>query len=421
MPAKRLGWNLFWGVSNTTITNGLCAPEHSRKKDGGDGTLVADIDVFVPELTPNADGKNMAARNVYDVALLNPLTGQPEKREVTFTSIIRCKYLGRPNEAVPCVYKGEQVWVLQHEGGEFSYYWLPIGRDEGIRNREHLRWFAHDIPKIEVLENGTRFVVSDKNTYFIDICTNRLTTKEVGQDGKVIYRDKKTGEIVPEEGTGKLFQIHTANSDGETFTYDIRIFPEREVIEICDNADVDRNSSNASGGGISGGNRIELDSRNTRITLRNIENSFVRLDKQNITLSCLDTINITAGKKVRIRGGWYDDYKTNRETPLAALSGIVDLITGIHTETQQSMTETTNVERKEMIGKDTLTVKTTRDVGVGSKMSVTTPLIDLKANVNQLGTFNIVGMNGPALNITGGMPSFICTGWAVINGVRVPV
>lgn len=406
MPAKRFGWNLFWGVSNTTITNGLCAPEHTFKEDGGDGTMVADIDVFVPELTPNADGKDMSARMVYDVALMNPLTNQPEKREVTFTNIIRCKYMGGQNEAVPCIHKGEQVWVLQHEGGEFSYYWLPVGRDEGIRNHEHLRWFAHNLPKIKISEDGT-FSIGDGTSYFIDINTNPRSN---------------------EKGSGKLFQIHTSDNDGELFAYDVRIFPERGALEICDNADKDDDRI----AGVSGGNRIEIDSKNTKITLRNIDNSFIRLDKQNITLSCLDTINITAGKKIRVRGGWYDDYKTNAETPLAALSGIVDLITGVHTETQQFMTENTNVARVENIKKDTLVVDTTKEAVIKAMYSVVTPVTNYASVVNQTGAVTITGAvniigttdiksSGVALNVTGGITSFICTGYAIINGVRVPV
>jgi len=298
MADQRLGWKVFCGVSCTTITNGMHSEEFGPTDKGGDGTKVPDIEVFIPELMPMADGDKPEDKIVQDITLWNPFTREDEKIQISATNIIRCKYMGAQNFYVPCIHRGEQVWVLQHEGSEFQYYWLPMGRDEGIRRHEHIRWYAHNLPKAIV--NGEKTVVTDDNTYFICIDTNP------GKDGK----------------PNKLIQIHTSSNDGEEFQYDVRIYPELSKLEICDNAG-ERNG---------GGNRIELDSANTKWTIRNIDDSFIKLDKENIQISCKDTVNITAGKMIRVRAGWRDDYVTGAETSVAGNSGVMDVKHGSHIE-----------------------------------------------------------------------------------------
>jgi len=331
MPAKRIGWEIFLGVSNTTITNGMYADEFAPKNPyGGDGTMVPDIDVYVPELTPNADGKEADAKKVYDIALANPFTDQIEQRQITFTNVIRCKYMGGSNKYIPCIHKGEQVWVLRHEGGEFSYYWLPVGRDEGLRNHEHIRWFAHNIPKC-VSDDGVVSIVNDDNTYFVDINTSKRDTTKAGH-------------------TGKLIQIHTSTNDGEEYGYDIRIYPERSILEICDTADQNE---------VGSGNRIELNSPEKRWTIRNIDDSFIKIDKEDIFISCKGNINITAGKGIRVRGGWYDDYTLGSETVRDGTSGTIDVRTGHHTEAEQTKRETIAVSKTEKIGAKHVTTTTT--------------------------------------------------------------
>ena len=176
MADKRIGWEVFCGVSCTTIQNGMYAKEFAPTSDGGDGTLVADIEVFIPELTPQSDGTEPEKKIIQDIKLWNPFTREDETAQITATHIIRCKYMGTQNFYVPCVHRGEQVWVLRHEGSEFQYYWLPMGRDEGMRNFEHLRWYAHNMPtaiqKVDE-KHGIKTTVTDDNTYFIDIDTQR--------------------------------------------------------------------------------------------------------------------------------------------------------------------------------------------------------------------------------------------------------
>lgn len=300
MADKRLGWSVLLGVSCTTIDNGMFAKEHGPEDLGGDGTLVPDIEVFVPELVPFADGKKPEEKTNYEVELKNPLIDITEKRNISLVSAIKCKYMGGQNFSVPCVHRGEQVWVLQYEGGESSYYWLPMGRDSGIRMREHVRWYAHNLP-VAVKGDNQFSIVSDDHTYFI--CMDTRTNH-------------------------KLIQIHTSRNDGEEYGYDIRIHPEQQKLEICDTA----------GGSDNQGNRIELDSKNTKWTIRNIYDSFIKLDKEDISISCKGMINITAGKGIRNRAGWADDYITGQETQVAGNAGTINTITGTHTETEVTKT-----------------------------------------------------------------------------------
>jgi hypothetical protein len=235
------GFAVYVGVANTTITN-------------GQDTL---IEVFVPELTPNAIGKEDDFPKISEVSVTNPLTNETSNSTIKRPFTIKALFLGSQNSLVPCVHIGEQVYVINIGGGETNYFWYPIGRDEGIRRREHLRWYAMARPTSIDTESKQPSAVSDEASYFVDINTN-------------------PGE--------KLFQVHTSIVDGERTGYDIRIYPERSRLEIVDTA----------------GNELSLESENAIWLMKNYHNSFLEINKDDITLKCPGNLLIDAGKSVKV-------------------------------------------------------------------------------------------------------------------------
>ena len=248
MDDKHLGWRIMIGVSASTITTGMTSE-----------TGTSDIEVFVPELAPNGQGKPVENPDPVEFELENPLEKTSYKGKAPKADLIKCQYMGGNNVYVPCVYPGEQVWVLQYEGGQNSFYWLPIGRDEGIRLREHLRWFAMNQP--DAVEGTNKFhTVSEGNTYYVDINTNK-------------------GE--------KVIRLHTCINDGEPHSYDLEFIPEQSLFRVYDNV----------------GNILSLDSANTVWRMFNISGSYVELNKTDITIFAPNNITIQSGNNILVQAG----------------------------------------------------------------------------------------------------------------------
>ena len=248
MDDKRHGWRMMLGVSASTITNGMTSEN---------GT--SDIEVFIPELAPNGQGESVRTPSGDEFELENPLEKTSYKGRAPKMDLIKCQYMGGNNFYVPCVYPGEQVWVLQYDGGQSSFYWLPIGRDEGIRLREHIRWYAMNQP--DAVEGVNKFhTVSEGNTYYVAINTNK-------------------GE--------KVIRIHTCINDGEPHSYDFEFIPEKSLFRVFDNV----------------GNILSLDSKNTVWRMFNISGSFIELNKTDITISAPNNISILAGNNILVKAG----------------------------------------------------------------------------------------------------------------------
>lgn len=239
----------YIGISNTTITKGL----------------TYDIEVVIPEFTPLAEGEP-GKYTIEQTTLEDPINKTTKTTKVKTVRTVVCTYMGsgNVNGIVPCVHKGERVRVLNYAGTE-QYYWLAYGKDPGLRLRERARWFVMDQPKS--VENGDYKKVEDENTYFVELNTNK---------------------------GAKEFHVHTSINDGETYTYDIRIIPEKCILEITDNA-----GSN----GPDKGNVIRLRSKDKWWHIRNTDESVIDINKKNIIIRCQDTISMIAGKNIVTKCG----------------------------------------------------------------------------------------------------------------------
>ena len=249
-------FNVYVGISNCTWTDGL----HPN------------ITAAIPEFNPY-DDCFLGDMPIYKAKTEDPIaetsTGECEVKKVR---TVFCTYFGSPvNGLYPCVQRGERVLVINYGGSE-QYYWMQWGRDMGLRKAEKIRWFAMDKPK--AVDNPPEYSdATEKNSYFIEFNTNK------GDQG---------------------FRIHTCTNNGEQWAYDVTIFPEKCMFEITDNM---------SGGGCKSpvmscdcdmdkGNCIRLMSNEHRWRIRNVDDSYIEIDKENITLWCKDTITLRAGKNI---------------------------------------------------------------------------------------------------------------------------
>lgn len=247
---------VFIGISNTTIT------------DGNTPVLTAAIPEFNP-MEEGCLGEKIKIRATTE----DPLGVSSGSDDVWKVKTVVCTYFGHgdTNGLYPCVHRGERVLVFNYAGTE-QFYWRAMGKDPGLRRAERVRWFVMD--KCKSVDDPPQYCnVTEKNTYFIEMNTNK------GDRG---------------------VRIHTCDNNGEEHCYDIAIFPDKNMFEITDNM---------SGGGckdpkmscdcdMDKGNCIRLMSNEHRWRIRNVDDSYVELDKENITIWCKDTITLRAGKNI---------------------------------------------------------------------------------------------------------------------------
>ena len=122
-------WAEYVGISKTTNTDGMNPM----------------LDVFLPEMLPNADG--CLPHDVERIGGTScPFGCTCGQYDFFTTRVIKAVFLGDNNHMVPCIHEGERVRCLCY-GGTEQYYWLPMGRDPSLRRHERIRWFAMAQPQ----------------------------------------------------------------------------------------------------------------------------------------------------------------------------------------------------------------------------------------------------------------------------------
>lgn len=242
----------FIGVCNTT------------RKNGTDNCT--NIDVYVPDMVME-DKCCPSKTKVYSVGVEKLFSCPGGSHKITKKKCLTCSYLGGSNCLIPCVHVGERVRVLNY-GGDEHFYWLPLGRDNGIRLRERIRWFAMSQPKS--ISGDTYEEVTDENSYFIDINTN-CGAKQV--------------------------HLHTSKKDGESYKYDMYILPVEGIWKFHDCQ----------------GNILKLESGPHWWYMRNVDDSIVECKAENINILCKDTITMRAGKNIIAEAGVNIDYTAGQD------------------------------------------------------------------------------------------------------------
>ena len=233
-------WTEWIGTSHTTVTDGE--------------TL--NLDVYIPEFIPDIVGD--------PTLIIDQAVGVPSQWEdpggahmIHIKRMVTCTYLGGTNAIVPCVHMGERVRVLCYAGNE-QYYWLPLGRDPGIRLHERIRWFAMCQPDSVVPQSYKE--VMDTNSYFIDFNTNPGS---------------------------KQWHLHTSDADGEPIKYDWYIWPDLMEMVFFDSFE----------------NFFHLWSEIPKWWLHNFADSNVILDGPDIIISCPGNIKVFAGASINVEAG----------------------------------------------------------------------------------------------------------------------
>ncbi len=200
------------------------------------------IKVHLQELLPFVAGEvsPVDAKNV--VRADDGYAGQ-----ISTSNNIEAKYFdGFTNRRYPPdIRKNEQVLILNYADSD-SYYWISLGRDDGLRKKERLNLSVADTPTV-VDE------LTDDNTWFIELDT---------------LHEKK-------------IRISTSNSDGEQFRYLLMIDAKNSKVILCD----DNN------------NEILIESNTPRIRLRNHDGTIIDMAQKNMALIVPEDLLIKVGRQ----------------------------------------------------------------------------------------------------------------------------
>ena len=216
------------------------------------------LEVVIPDLTPmySADGKIIddkrqpLVRN-YKYEYNYPYAKQGEKFTGSIVEYpsVKCYYFGRRNATVPHITMGEQVLVYYHRGNQI-FYWKELGRDNYLPRLEKYRLFVNDQQSVKkaadvTLKNYNR--PNDDNSYYLEFDT-----------------------------INKHIILGTSATDGEKTRYWLKMNPKDMTFSIWD----------------TDGNRIQIDSKQHRIYLRNREQTTVDIHNQDINIWSQNSITI---------------------------------------------------------------------------------------------------------------------------------
>lgn len=241
------------------------------------------LEVVIPELTPiyRGDGKiidedkRIPLRRIFQSQLKTP-TNANMTVKVTESPSVKCYYLGGSNHSVPHITMGEQVLVYHYLGSD-TYYWKELGRDNELRRIEKYRIFVADqqaVKKDADVALGNQLRLNDDNTYYLEF-----------------------------DSINKHILLSTSNSDGETIRYFMKFNMKTNTFSLWDTF----------------GNRVEIDSNEHRLYMRNQDQSVIDIHRKAINIWAQDSINIEADTVTTISRSTKNDitgikpnFKTNQ-------------------------------------------------------------------------------------------------------------
>lgn len=196
-------------------------------------TPVEDFPMLDGEITDNVEKYKSKTKDSYDVITIH---------EIDTTVTIKAKWLPISNSnrhTSPDVRRGEIVVIYKFADTD-KYWWNTLFNDTKLRRLETVIYTFSDNVSEDVEDTPT-------STYFLEVSTHR-----------------------------KLMHLHTSNSDGEPFIYDVQINAKDGIVTITDDDN----------------NFIVLNSRDRRLTMHNGDDSIFDINKTNILLKCKDSITL---------------------------------------------------------------------------------------------------------------------------------
>jgi len=200
-----------------------------------------DLEVFLAEKTPFTDGEVVNnATEIEDTGVDHE--GKSYSVKVTTDNSIKCTWLpyGSNRLTSPDIRRGEGIIVLRY-GDTDKFYWVPDGRYEQLRRLETVIWRFSN-----TRDEGDK-AINDKNSYNLTVSTH-----------------------------DKHITLKTSKNDGEPFEYVIQLNTKEGILAFADDV----------------GNYMEMNSRDTIITLENSEKSKLILNKTKAYFETIDEINL---------------------------------------------------------------------------------------------------------------------------------
>jgi len=262
---------------------------------------------------------------------------------------VKAEWQGSTNRVTsPNVRLGEQVY-LYTLGDTEKYYWVSTGRDDGLRRLEKVvyAWNA--------AKEGTDVDIPfDTNNHY------HLTIDTIH----------------------KVVAFHTTNDNGELCKYDFMLDTDKGHFTIKDSL----------------GNIIQLDSKNTKITLQNADGTWVTLDKVDIDAYAPRDCHLETGRDVLIDVGRDMIVNVGRDYKTYVKEEHVLTVGKNSTTTVDGNCKLSVVGKYDIVsGKYTLISKSTADITTATKASITA---GTALNINTPVT-NISGiLNCPTANLS---------------------
>lgn len=210
------------------------------------------IKVIPVELLPGASGTVECVQTSLADQGVNA-KGEPYTVQLETVNYVEAQWLSMSSNrrTAPDVVIDEQV-LLWQVGDVEEYYWTSLGRDDNYRTLESVIYAIAARP--EKSDDG----LDGDNTYFLEISS---------QDKRLI--------------------LSTSSKNGEYCRYQFLFDLTKGVVQLND----DR------------GNQLCLDTRNTKITIVNAEQTRVALDRKNITFMAAENLSATIGDSVKMVAG----------------------------------------------------------------------------------------------------------------------
>jgi hypothetical protein len=205
------------------------------------------IEVVVPELVPALTGTVGSSTTTQSVSIQDIEGNQINTSIKTKTTVTAIYYGNNTNRTFPPdVVKGEQVRILKFANAD-RYYWESMGRDDGLRKTETIRWSAQNRQNFDDPND-------DAHTYSFTIDTKR----------------------------NQQIRLASSKGNGENFAYTLLIDTKNSKVQLQD----DQNNS------------ILIDSTNSKILARNNKGAFLLLNGLDAVFAAPRDLTLKAGRQM---------------------------------------------------------------------------------------------------------------------------
>ncbi|WP_257292777.1 hypothetical protein, partial [Endozoicomonas sp. ONNA1] len=209
------------------------------------------IDVAPIEILPYFDGElNPNPTNVQSSGIDADSVQYVSK--VKMDTVIKAQWFSKETNrrTAPDVRRGEQVLIYRYANDD-KFYWVSLGRDDHLRRLETVVWAWSGYP-----DPNTDIELGPDNSYMLELSTHN-----------------------------KALTLTTSKANGEPFGYTLQLNTGDGNFTITDDV----------------GNIIQLDSKNTKITLENAQGSYAYLDRKDIYIKAPNNLDINVGNAITVK------------------------------------------------------------------------------------------------------------------------